>query len=108
MSTPPPKKHVTLFPFVQSYVVRVNSGLNALSWGKVQCIIVYALAAVDPHSHKVIQKFNPRWADHPLPDDFWISDFQSLTPENRNLLRSSCLDGLTMAVEEDLGKMGFR
>ena len=94
--------------YKQSYVVRVNNDLNALSWGKAQCIIVYALAAVDAHSHEVIQKFYPRWVDHPLPDDFWISDFQSLTPEKKNLLRNSCLDGLTMAVEEDLRKMGLR
>lgn len=94
--------------YKQSYVVRVNNALNAISWGKAQCIIVYALAAVDAHSHEVIQKFYPRWVDHPLPDDFWISDFQSLTPENKNILRNSCLDGLMMAVGEDLRKMGFR
>jgi len=94
--------------YKQSFVVRVNSDINAIAWGKVQCIIVYALAAVDGHSHKVIHKFYPRWAEHPLPDDFWISDLQSLTPENKSILRNSCLDALTMAVEEDLGKMGLR
>ena len=94
--------------YKQSYVVRVNNALNAISWGKVQCIIVYALAAMDAHSHKVIQKFYPRWVDHPLPDDFWISDFQSLNPENKDILRDSCLDGLTTAVEEDLREMGLR
>lgn len=94
--------------YKQSYVVRVNNAVNAISWGKVQCIIVYALAAVDAHSHEVIQKFYPRWVDHPLPDDFWISDFKSLTPEDKNILRDSCLDGLTTAVEDDLQKMGLR
>jgi len=94
--------------YKQDFVVRVNNKINAIAWGKVQCIVVYALAAVDAHTHKVIQQFYPRWADHPLPDDFWIADFQSLTPENRNVLRNSCLDGLTTAVEEDLGKLGLR
>jgi hypothetical protein len=92
----------------QSFVVRVNNDINAIAWGKVQCIVVYALAAVDAHSHKVIEKVYPRWADHPLPDDFWISDFASLTAENETILRNSCMDGLTTAVEEDLRKMGLR
>ena len=54
--------------YKQSYVVRVNSDLNAIAWGKAQCIIVYTLAAVDARSHKVIQKLYPRWAEHPLPE----------------------------------------
>ena len=94
--------------YKRSYVVRVNSDLNAIAWGKAQCIIVYALAAIDAHTHEVIQRIYPRWAEHPLPDDFWISDFQSLGQDDRNILRNSCLEGLTMAVEEDLGKLGLR
>lgn len=94
--------------YKQSYVVRINSDLNAIAWGKAQCIIVYALAAVDAHSHKVIQKLYPRWAEHPLPDDFWIGDYQSLSPERKDLLRSACLDALTSSVEDDLRKMGLR
>jgi len=94
--------------YKRSYVVRVNSDLNAIAWGKAQCIVVYALAAVDAHSHEVIHKIYPRWADHPLPDDFWISDFQSLSQDDRDILRNSCLDGLTTAVKEDLGRLGLR
>jgi hypothetical protein len=94
--------------YKQSYVVRINSDLNAIAWGKAQCIIVYALAAVDARSHKVIQELYPRWAEHPLPDDFWIGDYQSLSPERKDLLRSACLDALTSSVEDDLRKMGLR
>lgn len=94
--------------YKQSFVVRVNSDINAIAWGKAQCIVVYALAAVDAHSHKVVQQLYPRWVDHPLPDDFWISDFQSLTPKDKDILHSSCLGGLTMSVKEDLRKMGLR
>jgi hypothetical protein len=94
--------------YKQSYVVRLNSSLNAKMWGKVQCIVVYSLAAVDARSHKVIKKFHPRWADHPLPDDFWIADFESLPPESAEMLRDSCLAGLTQAFEEDLQKLGLQ
>ena len=94
--------------YKQSYVVRVNSDLNAIAWGKAQCIIVYTLAAVDARSHKVIQKLYPRWAEHPLPDDFWIGDYQSLSPERKALLRNACMDALTSSVEDDLRKMGLR
>ena len=92
----------------QSYVVRLNSSLNAKMWGKVQCIVVYSLAAVDARSHEVIRKFHPRWVDHPLPDDFWIGDFEALPPESKDLLRDSCLSGLTKAFEEDLRKLGLQ
>ena len=94
--------------YKQSYVVRVNSDLNAIAWGKAQCIVVYALAVVDAHSHKVMRKLYPRWAEHPLPKDFWIGDYQSLSPERRDLLRNACLDALTSSVEDDLRKMGLR
>jgi len=94
--------------YKQSYVVRINSDLNAIAWGKAQCIIVYALATVDAHSHKVIQKLYPRWAEHPLPDDFWIGDYQSLPPERKDLLRNACLDALTSSVQDDLREMGLR
>ena len=94
--------------YKQSYVVRLNSSLNATMWGKVQCIVVYSLAAVDARSHKVIRKFHPRWVDHPLPDDFWIADFASLPPESKEVLRNSCLSGLTSALEEDLQKLGLK
>jgi hypothetical protein len=94
--------------YKQSYVVRLNSSLNAKLWGKVQCIVVYSLAAVDARSHKVIKKFHPRWVDHPLPDDFWIADFESLPPESKDMLRDFCLSGLTQALEKDLQKLGLQ
>lgn len=91
-----------------SYVVRVNSGLNAKAYGKAQCIVVYSLAAVDAHTHEVVRKFHPRWVEHPLPDDFWIEDFESLPPERKELLRESCIAGLTDALVRDLRKLGLR
>ena len=93
--------------YKQSYVVRLNSALNAKAWGKVQCILVYSLAVVDARSHEVIQKLHPRWADHPLPDDFWIEDFDSLPQESKDVLRDSCLSALTQAVAQDLRKLGL-
>ncbi len=90
-----------------SYVVRVNSGLNAKAWGKAQCIVVYSIAVVDANTHQVIHKLHPRWTDNPLPDDFWIEDYQSLSADSKNVLRKSCWDALNTAIDEDLIAMGL-
>jgi hypothetical protein len=93
--------------FRPTYVARQNDVLTAIDWGKAECLAAYSLVAIDAKSHRIVARIDNRTAHTALPDDFWIADYTSLSDQNKNMLKRTCVEGMVSSVRQDLQALGI-
>ena len=93
--------------FRPTYVVRVNNFIEAPQYGKVECLMSYSLVAIEAKTHKILASLDEHMMHSKLPDDYWISNYESLTDKDKNVLKNVCIDGLVSSVRNDLEAWGL-